>query len=143
MEEFYSCARGVPCEVAGSRAMPSSATNGTVEGDRLWAFERQIDGRAEQRKVVLGVDGGGTCTVCVCVAAPLAACGDDDDLPFLSRVETGSSNYNSVGGRHSFSCILVTLCVIIVREIAEVHHCFLSIFCALAKSLRGGSVIRH
>lgn len=85
----------------GSRAMPSSVANGSHESDRLWAFESRIDGTGEQRKVVLGVDGGGTCTTCVCVAAPLPACADD--LQWLSRVETGCSNYNSVGGRYSLS----------------------------------------
>ncbi|KAG0625866.1 hypothetical protein M758_2G085400 [Ceratodon purpureus] len=75
--------------------MPSSEA---VDRDRLWEFESRVDGGGggERRKVVLGVDGGGTCTACVCVAAPLPA-SRGDELPFLSRVETGCSNYNSVG----------------------------------------------
>jgi hypothetical protein len=94
----------------GSRAMPSSVANGSHESDRLWAFESRIDGTGEQRKVVLGVDGGGTCTTCVCVAAPLPVCADD--LQWLSRVETGCSNYNSVGGRYSLSLFFRPLCAL-------------------------------
>lgn len=71
----------------------------SLGNERLWAFEEELDERAgqqqQQQKVVLGVDGGGTCTTCVCVAAPPPTNGDN--LPYLSRVETGCSNYNSVG----------------------------------------------
>ncbi|EXB75221.1 hypothetical protein L484_026003 [Morus notabilis] len=50
--------------------------------------------------VVLGVDGGATSTVCVCL--PLIPVWDPqsslpDPLPVLSRAVGGCSNYNSVG----------------------------------------------
>jgi N-acetylglucosamine kinase-like BadF-type ATPase len=73
---------------------------------RLWEFESQYDGEAEL-KVVIGVDGGGTKTVCVCIATPLPTSGDD--LLTLSRVETGCSNYNSVGGKHSLSIFILSI----------------------------------
>lgn len=48
-------------------------------------------------RVILGVDGGATSTVCVCL--PLL---DNrqlpDPLPVLGRASGGCSNYNSVGG---------------------------------------------
>lgn len=50
--------------------------------------------------VVLGVDGGATSTVCVCI--PLLTRHLPDPLPILARAASGCSNYNSVGG-HSFS----------------------------------------
>jgi N-acetylglucosamine kinase-like BadF-type ATPase len=62
----------------------------------LWEFESFIAAEPPKSKVVLGVDGGGTCTVCVCVAAPVVV-PRDGSLPLLSRCVTGSSNHNSVG----------------------------------------------
>ncbi|KAH9572908.1 hypothetical protein CY35_02G176300 [Sphagnum magellanicum] len=62
----------------------------------LWEFESLIAAEPPKSKVVLGVDGGGTCTVCVCVAAPVVV-PRDGSLPLLSRCVTASSNHNSVG----------------------------------------------
>ncbi|XP_009402565.1 uncharacterized protein LOC103986320 [Musa acuminata AAA Group] len=59
----------------------------------IWGFEAQAPtGPADG--VVLGVDGGTTSTVCVCLpaAGPLP-----DPLPILSRAVGGCSNHNSVG----------------------------------------------
>lgn len=51
-------------------------------------------------KVMIGVDGGTTSTVCVCM--PLLPFSDihnlPDPLPLLGRAVAGSSNFNSVGG---------------------------------------------
>ncbi len=77
----------------------------------LWEFESFIAAEPPKSKVVLGVDGGGTCTVCVCVAAPVVV-PRDGSLPLLSRCVTGSSNHNSVGGKlftHSLLCSFVPL----------------------------------
>ena len=50
--------------------------------------------------VVLGLDGGATSTVCVCIPAIQLwdRQGLPDPLPVLSRAIAGCSNYNSVGG---------------------------------------------
>jgi hypothetical protein len=45
--------------------------------------------------VVLGVDGGASNTVCVCIPAAMPFA---DPLPVLSRAIAGCSNQNSVGG---------------------------------------------
>jgi len=45
--------------------------------------------------VILGVDGGASNTVCVCIPAAMPF---NDPLPVLSRTVAGCSNQNSVGG---------------------------------------------
>jgi N-acetylglucosamine kinase-like BadF-type ATPase len=45
--------------------------------------------------VILGVDGGASNTVCVCIPAAMPF---NDPLPVLSRTVAGCSNHNSVGG---------------------------------------------
>lgn len=62
----------------------------------LWDFEHEILGGDD---IILGIDGGTTSTVCVCIAlsdpraiSPSMAC------PMLARVVGGCSNHNSVGG---------------------------------------------
>lgn len=74
--------------------------------DDLWGFESQLKPGKPRKKVVLGVDGGATSTVCVCVAVPLPMF--VTDLPILSRAESGSSNPNSVGGTLSSP---ITFCI--------------------------------
>ncbi|XP_022136560.1 N-acetyl-D-glucosamine kinase-like [Momordica charantia] len=68
----------------------------------IWEFEREMSdgtgGGAGAGDVILGIDGGTTSTICVCVpflqphSLHLA-----DPLPVLARVEAGCSNHNSVG----------------------------------------------
>lgn len=64
--------------------------------------EEEGDGQHENghgSAVVLGVDGGTTSTVCVCM--PLLPFSDrdlPDTLPVLARAVAGCSNHNSVGG---------------------------------------------
>ena len=61
----------------------------------IWEFEMQ--GIESESKVVLGLDGGTTSTVCVCIpfsnsVEPLAP-----PIPVLSRAIAGCSNHNSYG----------------------------------------------
>ncbi|WOL16216.1 N-acetyl-D-glucosamine kinase-like [Canna indica] len=60
----------------------------------IWDFESQAPPGSVGAGVVLGVDGGTTSTVCVCLPAsgPLP-----EPLPILSRAVGGCSNHNSVG----------------------------------------------
>ncbi|GAB2280891.1 hypothetical protein Dimus_015512 [Dionaea muscipula] len=68
----------------------------------IWGFEREIDTR-RKCEVILGVDGGATSTVCVCMPllllpSPLSNHDlSDETLPVLSRAISGCSNHNSVG----------------------------------------------
>nr|XP_009594455.1 N-acetyl-D-glucosamine kinase-like isoform X2 [Nicotiana tomentosiformis]XP_016512719.1 PREDICTED: N-acetyl-D-glucosamine kinase-like isoform X2 [Nicotiana tabacum] len=51
---------------------------------------------SDEREVILGVDGGTTSTVCVCM--PLLLFSEfPDPLPVLGRSVAGCSNFNSVG----------------------------------------------
>ncbi|KAK2644809.1 hypothetical protein Ddye_020004 [Dipteronia dyeriana] len=67
----------------------------------VWAFEDggEIRGDVNGSGVVLGVDGGATSTVCVCLPllALLSAHKLPDPLPVLARAVSGCSNHNSVG----------------------------------------------
>ena len=76
----------------------------------IWEFEREMSGRTGGGGggggvggVILGIDGGTTSTICVCV--PLLPLQQSlhlpDPLPLLARVEAGCSNHNSVGGTFS------------------------------------------
>ncbi|KAK3001649.1 hypothetical protein RJ639_020389 [Escallonia herrerae] len=60
----------------------------------VWDFEHEMQLRGVEREVILGLDGGTTNTVCVCM--PFA---DrlPDPLPVLARAVAGCSNHNSVG----------------------------------------------
>ncbi|OAY84647.1 N-acetyl-D-glucosamine kinase, partial [Ananas comosus] len=51
----------------------------------------------EETGVILGVDGGTTTTVCVCLPAASAAEGSPEKVPVLARAVAGCSNHNSVG----------------------------------------------
>ncbi|XP_024517373.1 N-acetyl-D-glucosamine kinase isoform X1 [Selaginella moellendorffii] len=57
----------------------------------LWDFENLADGRAP--RVVLGVDGGSTSTLCVCVNANSSK----ESPKVIGRAVAGCSNRNSVG----------------------------------------------
>jgi N-acetylglucosamine kinase-like BadF-type ATPase len=48
--------------------------------------------------VILGVDGGTTSTVCVCLPAAMPPPESPSAVPVLSRAIAGCSNRNSVGG---------------------------------------------
>ncbi|XP_043700663.1 N-acetyl-D-glucosamine kinase [Telopea speciosissima] len=63
----------------------------------IWGFEQEITPTPHGSDVVLGLDGGTTSTVCVCM--PLIAFSDQlpEPLPVLARAVSGCSNHNSVG----------------------------------------------
>lgn len=68
----------------------------------MWDGEAGIPVSDGGAGVVLGVDGGTTSTICVCLAA--SAVFPDGDLladpsPVLARAVAGCSNHNSVGGK--------------------------------------------
>ncbi|XP_058099909.1 uncharacterized protein LOC131244284 isoform X2 [Magnolia sinica] len=62
----------------------------------VWDFEEEMPISPEASDVILGLDGGTTSTVCVCMAMPFS---DrlPDPLPLLARSVAGCSNHNSVG----------------------------------------------
>ncbi|CAN6454690.1 unnamed protein product [Victoria cruziana] len=62
----------------------------------VWDFERQMPMSPDGKEVVLGVDGGATSTVCICLEIPLPS-QLPDPLPVLGRAVAGCSNHNSVG----------------------------------------------
>ncbi|OWM81575.1 N-acetyl-D-glucosamine kinase [Punica granatum] len=64
----------------------------------IWEFEQEMPGMGnDSTEVILGLDGGTTSTVCVCI--PLLPFSDPlpDPLPVLARAVAGCSNHNSVG----------------------------------------------
>uniref|UniRef100_A0A453BN47 N-acetyl-D-glucosamine kinase n=1 Tax=Aegilops tauschii subsp. strangulata TaxID=200361 RepID=A0A453BN47_AEGTS len=71
--------------------------------------------------VVLGVDGGASNTVCVCIPAAMPFA---DPLPVLARAVAGCSNQNSVGGTPSTTtptCSLFSRQLDIRRSILGAH----------------------
>ncbi|XP_039053587.1 N-acetyl-D-glucosamine kinase-like [Hibiscus syriacus] len=62
----------------------------------IWDFEHEV-AMATNRPVILGLDGGTTSTVCICM--PIMHFSDPlpDPLPVLARAIAGCSNHNSVG----------------------------------------------
>ena len=69
--------------------------NSDLNGDEV-----HENGGCDDDDVVLGVDGGTTSTVCVCMPLlPLISNQNlPNPLPILARAVAGSSNHNSVGG---------------------------------------------
>ncbi|XP_057955107.1 uncharacterized protein LOC131149059 isoform X10 [Malania oleifera] len=65
----------------------------------IWNFEQDMALSPECSHVILGVDGGTTSTVCVCMRInPFADSGVlPKTLPVLARAVAGCSNHNSVG----------------------------------------------
>ncbi|XAR52827.1 Hexokinase [Bertholletia excelsa] len=62
----------------------------------IWDFENEM-GLPASGEVILGLDGGTSSTVCICM--PVVPFGDPlpDPLPILARAIAGCSNHNSVG----------------------------------------------
>lgn len=81
-----------------------------------WDFEHELTGG--RQKLILGLDGGTTDTVCICMPItpftpnhnPLEA------PPVYARAVAGCSNHNSVGGIHS-SLHLSRLFLIIYMDV--------------------------
>uniref|UniRef100_A0A0D6R0J5 N-acetyl-D-glucosamine kinase n=1 Tax=Araucaria cunninghamii TaxID=56994 RepID=A0A0D6R0J5_ARACU len=65
--------------------------------EELWGFELKLARKSENSKVLLGLDGGTTSTVCVCTPAPSSHEQLPDPLPILARAVGGCSNHNSIG----------------------------------------------
>ncbi|KAK1325606.1 hypothetical protein QJS10_CPA01g00561 [Acorus calamus] len=64
----------------------------------VWDFEHENPLSRDGSDVILGLDGGTTSTVCICMAMPAASRdGVPDPLPVLARAVAGCSNHNSVG----------------------------------------------
>ena len=96
----------------------------------IWEFEREMSGGAEGGgvgDVILGIDGGTTSTICVCVPfLPPQSLQFPDPIPLLARVEAGCSNHNSVGGTLSLSLSLSLSVLVPLRfsiGSAHVSHC--------------------
>ncbi|CAK7348130.1 unnamed protein product [Dovyalis caffra] len=62
----------------------------------IWDFEHEI-GLLRNRDVILGLDGGTTSTVCICMPNLPFSDPFPDPLPVLARAVAGCSNHNSVG----------------------------------------------
>ena len=77
---------------------------GESNGD-LNVHEKQVEGRDHGENgdgsgngVILGIDGGTTSTVCVCIPFFPSSKTLPKPLPILGRAVSGCSNHNSVGG---------------------------------------------
>ena len=77
----------------------------------IWDFELGIQAEGEGQDLILGLDGGTTSTVCICM--PIFDFDDDcvlpDPPPVLARAIAGCSNHNSVGGNSSALFYAVSL----------------------------------
>ncbi|PWA73574.1 N-acetyl-D-glucosamine kinase [Artemisia annua] len=67
-------------------------------------YDNNVVDDKEKEAVVLGLDGGTTSTICVCIPLRLTV-SDDDVPPVLGRAVAGCSNHNSVGVM-SLSCLI-------------------------------------
>lgn len=65
----------------------------------IWDFEHETP-VSEDRPVILGLDGGTTSTVCICMPVLPFSNPLPDPLPVLARAVAGCSNHNSVGGQY-------------------------------------------
>ncbi|GAV59991.1 BcrAD_BadFG domain-containing protein [Cephalotus follicularis] len=61
----------------------------------IWEFEQQMGSGG--RQVILGLDGGTTSTVCICMPVLPFSQPLPDPLPVLARSVAGCSNHNSIG----------------------------------------------
>jgi hypothetical protein len=77
---------------------------GESNGD-LNVHEKQVEGHdhcengdGSDNRVILGIDGGTTSTVCVCIPLFSSSKSLPNPPPILGRAVSGCSNHNSVGG---------------------------------------------
>ncbi|RWR81842.1 N-acetyl-D-glucosamine kinase [Cinnamomum micranthum f. kanehirae] len=63
----------------------------------VWDFELEMPMSRDACDVILGLDGGTTSTVCICMAAMPLSNQSSDTVPVLARSLAGCSNHNSVG----------------------------------------------
>lgn len=76
----------------------------------IWEFEDDMGVSDGGNGVLLGLDGGTTSTVCICMPMIPFSYSQLHSLPTLARAVAGCSNHNSVGG-NSYSPLLYTWCV--------------------------------
>ncbi|XP_050230264.1 uncharacterized protein LOC126679308 isoform X1 [Mercurialis annua] len=62
----------------------------------IWDFEHEIP-LSDNKQVILGLDGGTTSTVCICMPILPLTSPFPDPIPVLARAIAGCSNHNSVG----------------------------------------------
>ncbi|KAJ0980456.1 hypothetical protein J5N97_008711 [Dioscorea zingiberensis] len=84
----------------------------------IWDFEGQIPAGGGGG-VILGLDGGTTSTVCVCMSAAMAVSDGNlpEPLPILSRAVAGCSNHNSIGENAARE----TLEKVMAQALSEAH----------------------
>lgn len=97
----------------------SEAMKRERKGD-IWDFEHQLPagggaGGAHGEKLILGLDGGTTNTICICM--PIVAFTPNHSPPVYARAVAGSSNHNSVGGIISI-IIIITITVTCVSFVS-------------------------
>lgn len=64
----------------------------------IWDFEDDMPVSDGGTGVLLGLDGGATSTVCICMPMIPFSHSQLQSLPILARAVAGCSNHNSVGG---------------------------------------------
>ncbi|MCO5577390.1 hypothetical protein L7F22_031222 [Adiantum nelumboides] len=84
----------------------------------LWEFESEATSNGAEGRVIVGVDGGATSTVCVCIAVPNTAYFDEPP-PVLARAESSGSNHNSVGGDGA----KLALEKVLAEALMKAHRC--------------------
>ncbi|KAI3856146.1 hypothetical protein MKW98_016179 [Papaver atlanticum] len=63
----------------------------------IWDFEQEMSSLSSRDGVILGLDGGTTSTVCICMPLMSFSQKLPEPLPILARAIAGCSNHNSVG----------------------------------------------
>ncbi|KAJ7960584.1 N-acetyl-D-glucosamine kinase [Quillaja saponaria] len=63
----------------------------------IWDFELEMPVAESSKDVILGLDGGTTSTVCICMPIVPFSHSEPESLPTLARAVSGCSNHNSVG----------------------------------------------
>lgn len=92
----------------------------------IWDFEHEMPVMGSSNEVILGLDGGTTSTVCICM--PLLPVSDPlpDPLPVLAKAVAGCSNHNSVGGKKKISLFGYCLSFLPFALLIDVFDFFLS-----------------
>jgi hypothetical protein len=96
-------------------------------GREMWDLDECQSPR--MGSVILGVDGGASNTVCVCIPAAMPS---NDPLPVLSRTVAGCSNHNSVGGNLNHHLLLTDKYPALMT-----HHQLFSSYAQIRSALKG------
>ncbi|MBA0571737.1 hypothetical protein Golob_002112, partial [Gossypium lobatum] len=107
----------------------------------IWDFEHEV-AVATNRPVILGLDGGTTSTVCICM--PIMPFSDalPDPLPVLARAVAGCSNHNSVGDVLLVHAIVLDVNFLYITETAARETLEQVMADALSKSGSNRSAVR-